>query len=280
MSPDAIKFKLKSYSVKQGSNHQDTLTRFFHERFLYRLSQSPYVDHFLLKGGTLAYAYGAERSRHTRDIDLLLRKLQGDEKHIQSIFSKIAAIEIDDGVTFMADGVRISPITKEGRYKGTRVKLIAMLGNVRQGMQIDIGVGDHVTPGPTQIEFPTILSELPEPVLLAYNLETMLAEKFEAMISLGALNSRYKDFYDVYVFGAEAKPDLLELAVRNTFTRRNTVIIAHPIVFSDGFYLDAQRQTRWATFLRKNNLPLIDFTSVGIKILYWLQPIYERMKQR
>ena len=278
MTVDAIKNKLKSYSVNQRQNHQYTLTRFFQERFLFRLSKSPYIDRLLLKGGALVYVLGARESRFTKDIDFLLQRLQADEDMIRTIFTKIIQIEVDDGVSFTPESLRIEQITKDSRYTGTRVRLEARLGNIKQGLQIDIGVGDHVTPGPQRIEYPTLLPDLGQPILQAYSLETLIAEKFEAMISLGEFNTRFKDFYDLYLFAQQADQPMLVRAIHNTFERRKTVIAPNHPVFNKAFYTASARVEQWQRFQRKNDLQPIPFTEVGARIHECLHHIYLQIR--
>ena len=200
MNIESIVSKLKKYSKEHKKIHQYTIIRFFQERFLYRLSQSRYKDFFLLKGGALVYVFGAEESRYTKDIDLLLTKLASEHENLLKIFKEIIQIQSDDGIIFDTDQIIIETIQKEGQYTGTRIRLGGKLGNIKQQLQIDIGVGDYVTPGPQEIVYPTLISGFEEPILNAYSKETLIAEKFEAMISLGEYNSRMKDFYDVYQF--------------------------------------------------------------------------------
>lgn len=202
-NPESIKMKLKSYSKANSKIHQNTLVKFFQERFLYRLSKSDYQENFLLKGGALAYTISREETRHTRDIDFLLTKLKAETEALMKIFSEIAKIDGDDAVVFTPDSIKVETITKEGNYTGTRINIKAKLDNIRQLIQIDIGVGDYVTPGSQEVIYPTILEELEAPILFAYSTETLIAEKFNAMIDLGVYNSRMKDFYDVCKFISE-----------------------------------------------------------------------------
>ena len=129
-----------------------------------------------------------------------MTKLEAEQENLLIIFKEIGQIQSEDGIIFNTDQIVIETIQKEGQYTGTRVRIGGNLGNIKQQLQIDIGVGDYVTPGPQEIEYPTIISGLNHPILKAYSIETLIAEKFEAMISLGEYNSRMKDFYDIYQF--------------------------------------------------------------------------------
>jgi len=276
-NPESIKAKLKNHSKSKGKIHQNILVKFFQERFLYRLSKSNYRTNFLLKGGTFAYTVGGEDSRHTRDIDFLLTQLSGDADQLKEIFEEIAKVEGNDGVVFLPQNMKVESITKEGNYQGTRIKIPARLGKINEQVQIDIGVGDRVTPGPQEIVYPTILAELEEPKLLAYSLETLVAEKFNAMIDLGIYNSRMKDFYDVYQFVEMCDINILEEAIRNTFQRRKTLILRNHPVFQDDFYTENGRVKQWNIFLKKNKLSEIKFKDVQGKIINYLLPIYEKL---
>jgi predicted nucleotidyltransferase component of viral defense system len=277
MNIESIKSKLKQYSKEHKKIHQYTIIRFFQERFLCRLSQSRYKDNFLLKGGALVYVFGAEESRYTKDIDLLLTTLEAEHENLLLIFKEIGQIKLEDGIIFDTDKIITETIQKEGQYTGTRVRIGGSLGNIKQQLQIDIGVGDHVTPGPQEIEYPTIISGLNHPVLKAYSLETLIAEKFEAMISLGEYNSRMKDFYDVYQFVEKSDLQILFEAVRNTFSRRKTTLVFEHPVFTEEFYKEEKRNKQWRIFLTKNELNNIDFDKVFEKINSLLKPIYDKL---
>lgn len=277
MNIKSVQSRLGNYSKDHQTTHQFTLVRFFQERFLYRLSKSRYRDNFLLKGGALVYVFGSENSRYTKDIDLLLIKLSSSHEYIKEVFQEISRITVDDGIEF-SEEVRIDTIQKEGRYTGTRVRIRCNLGNIRHDLQVDIGVGDYVTPGPQEIVYPTLLDDFPAPVLKAYSIETVVSEKFEAMISLGDYNSRLKDFYDIYTFAETADPITLENAIRNTFTRRQTPLVDDHPVFTVGFYQNEKRKKQWQIFLEKNQLSDISFDLVYGKVNTYLKPIYARIR--
>ena len=278
MNTESLKAKLLAYSKAHGKVHQNTLTKFFQERFLYRLSQSGYKSSFLLKGGALAYTISGDQSRHTKDIDFLLNKLHADQEALTSIFKEVSSIGVNDGVVFDGNSIVAGEIQKEGRYDGTRIRLNVALGKISQQVQIDIGVGDHVTPGPQEIEYPTILDELPSPVLYAYSLESLVSEKFNAMIDLGEFNSRYKDFYDIYTFIDRCNEKILKEAIQNTFARRGTKVIENHPVFQEAFFTDAGRVKQWHIFLKKSQLQKIDFTHVYQALLKYLHPIYSELR--
>ncbi|MEO1513746.1 MAG: nucleotidyl transferase AbiEii/AbiGii toxin family protein [Bacteroidota bacterium] len=274
MNIESIKAKLKNYSRKNNKVHQNTLTKFFQERSLYRLSISNYKHNFLLKGGALAYTIGGDDSRHTKDIDFLISKLQAEQENLRTVFEDICETTSNDGVLFKSKNIKVETIQKEGNYSGTRIKVEAKLGKISQQVQVDIGVGDYVTPGPQEIEFPTILKELPSPMMLAYSIETLISEKFHAMIDLGEFNSRMKDFYDVYTLIEKCDKKILGTAIKNTFKRRKATIIPNHPVFQAEFFTDERRAKQWFNFLQRNGLQKIPFTDVREKLMDYLYPIY------
>lgn len=194
----SVKGKLLAIARKEGKRHQLLLTRYFQERFLYRLSISDYAHQFCLKGGALLYAFSGEKSRPTKDIDLLGLRVSNNLQEVETIIKHVISIDFEiDGVSFDANSIEVSEIVKEDKYKGVRVKLMGYMKNTRQMLQIDFGFGDKVTPAPIEMNYPTIL-DLPSPIIKAYSKESVIAEKFEAMIDLAESNSRMKDFYDVF----------------------------------------------------------------------------------
>lgn len=279
---ESIKGKLKNYSKKHSKIHQSTLTRYFQERLLYRLAESRYKDNFLLKGGALIYSLQKEESRPTLDIDLLAKNIKANHEEIKSAFNEICNLEFYDGVTFDSKSITSTEITKEGNYSGIRINIAARLGNIKQTMQVDIGFGDVVTPGPIEMEYPSIIN-MESPKLLVYSVESLVSEKFQAMIDLAEYNSRMKDFYDIYtiIISEEYDNDILKKAVVNTFKKRNTIVNKDHSLFSDPFVKDENRLEQWEAFLRKSNLNSeLKFSEVMITIKKVLEPIYnELMKE-
>lgn len=278
---ESIKAKLRNISKKENKNHQLLLTRYFQERFLFRLSKSTVKNHFFLKGGVLIYVFEGEKSRPTLDLDLLAQKIKIDQGKIRDIFHNVCGIKSEeDGVNFDLKTIQSSEIVKDGKYSGIRVKVIVSLGNIRQRMQIDIGFGDIVVLGPVSMTYPTLL-EMENPKILAYSIESLVAEKFEAMIDLAELNSRMKDFYDIYRILINSKYNLkvLERAVRSTFTKRSTIYSNNHVLFSNEFQENERRNLQWKTFLRKANLDeSIRFSEVMDLISKKLKPIYDRLQ--
>lgn len=278
----SIKDRLKHYSKKHKKIHQATLTRYFQERLLFRLSKSTFKNNFLLKGGALIYALQKEESRPTLDIDLLAKNIKANHEEVKSVFKEICDLKFYDGVTFDSKNISASEIVKEGNYSGIRIKVLARLGNIKQSMQIDIGFGDIVIPGPVEMEYPTII-EMESPNLLAYSVESLISEKFQAMIDLAEYNSRMKDFYDVYTMFVSQKYDETNLAtaIKNTFEKRNTKAIPNHSLFDDNFFEDRNRITQWNAFLNKSNLNLnLKFSEVMKTIKETLEPMYIHLMEK
>jgi len=249
----SVRQRLLNQSRAQGRPFQELLQYFAMERFLYRLAKSPFSDRFVLKGALLLTAWRAPLSRPTMDIDLAGRT-SNELDHIAELIGAVCEIVAEpDGVEFDRASIEVSRIKEDADYDGVRVRFHATLAKARIPMQIDIGFGDVMVPGPTQVEYPTLL-DFPAPVLQAYSRETVIAEKLEALTKLGLLNSRMKDYYDLallsrmYSFEGE---DLSE-AIIATFRHRGTSIEAEPIGLMDAFYADPARAVQWRAFVRRS----------------------------
>ncbi len=248
------------------------------ERFIYRLSKTEHASKFILKGALMFSVWGAPASRPTKDIDLL-GKTPNDIRAIEKIMKDACKVRVEpDGMTFDQESVIGESIAEDADYEGIRVTLKGALGNARVNLQIDIGFGDVVSPRPARISYPTIL-DFPAPKFSGYSKETSIAEKLQAMIKLGFLNSRMKDFYDIWLmarmfdFGGE---DLAK-AIKKTFNQRKTEIIVHPQVFDAGFCSNENKQTQWKAFLGKSKLVNAheDFCKIVADIEKFLIPVLE-----
>ena len=276
----SIQGKLRQLAQLDGKNYQLILIRYFQERLIYRLSVSNYQENFCLKGGALLYALEQEKSRPTLDIDLLGLKMSAEHAYLINVFIEICKIHDEqDGVIFNKSSLTATEITKEGKYSGVRVKVEAQLGNIRQNLQIDIGFGDIIIPKPILMVYPTLL-EMNMPHIWAYSIESVIAEKFEAMIDLAETNSRMKDFYDVFQLlqSSNIQVEILNEAIVQTFRRRQTKFNRlHPL-FYESFAKDEKRNQQWLAFLRKTKLnETIDFQEVMRIIKINLLPIYENV---
>jgi hypothetical protein len=215
--------RLRNSSKSSGAPFQQVLQRYAIERFLYRISKSTHAKSVILKGALLLKTVGIPAARPTLDIDML-RKGKADQESLTALVRDCASVEVGpDGVTFVADSVVAEEITKDSEYKGTRVLMDARMDNVRLRIQIDFGVGDVIVPGPRIIEYPTVLGG-DTIQLLAYPVETSIAEKLQAMVALGDANSRMKDFYDVWICSRHIKfnTDTLIRSIQATFKNRET----------------------------------------------------------
>ncbi|MCB0531996.1 MAG: nucleotidyl transferase AbiEii/AbiGii toxin family protein [Saprospiraceae bacterium] len=276
----SIRGRLQKIARETRTDFQLLIIRYFQERMLFRLSKSGFKDNFCLKGGALLYAWEGDQSRPTLDLDLLGMRIAADQARMKDAFSQLCTILYEvDGVVFSVDSISTSEITKEGKYPGVRLKVIAQLGNIKQNLQIDIGFGDIITPEPVLMQYPVIL-DLEAPEIQAYSVETVIAEKFEAMIDLGELNSRMKDFYDLYRLLQSGKFDLdtLEEAVKTTFENRQTPYTERHPLFEEKFATDSQRLVQWAAFIRKSRLDMIEFGEVYKIIRNRLEPIYRTLQ--
>jgi len=280
--PASIKAKLYEISKQEGIDFQVILTLYIQERLLYRLSQSKHFEKFVIKGGLLLFGIGLELGRPTRDIDFLGKALPSDLELINSIFVDIASTVVkDDGVRFDNNSVRTEKIKEDADYEGVRVKLDGYLEKARLTMQIDIGFGDVVVPDVVEMDFPIILDLNNPPVIKAYSLESVLAEKLEAAVKLSLANSRMKDFYDIYIISIQREFDgtILYEAIKATFKKRGTPFDEKTIVFRDDFWQDEDLKKRWGAFIRRiNNDDIPEFREVMKQIKIFLYPVYESLR--
>ena len=249
----SIRQRLENHARRSGEDIGRTLVRYGLERFLYRLSVSDHHNAFLLKGAMLFHVWEQAPFRATADLDLLGFG-DNDEVVVAARITAIAAIDpgADDGVRFDTSAMAVAPLRLATSYTGVAVKFDALLGRARMRMQIDIGFGDAVTPGPTTIQFPTLLDQ-PAPTLRAYPVETVVAEKLEALVSIGFATTRIKDVYDLWAIATTFDFDLdgLRAAVAATFERRGTAWPdGIPSALSDRFAQDAGKQQLWTAFTR------------------------------
>lgn len=275
----SIQQRLLAISRNQKTNHQQTLTLYFIERFLYRMSISTHKSQFILKGGMFLYAKTNNLNRPTKDIDLSVQEFRIGQNELHEIFKNICSLEYEnDGVVFDKNTVEVKELEKEDKYSGWRVLIHATLGNIKERVQIDIGFGDIITPAYEEIRLPTLLENLEIPVLNGYTLETVVAEKFQAMIDLAEFNSRAKDFYDVYKILSLEKYDDKKLAnaIKNTFQKRKTIYQENHIFFSTTFN---PSRINWTSFLTQNKLDeKISFEEVVEFLRQTLKPFYENLK--
>lgn len=252
----SVQVRLSRHAKAIGTDPNLVLTRYSVERFLYRLSRSPYADRFVLKGALLLLAWLGDTLRPTRDADLLGLGDMSDDV-LRQIFADVCDVEVEsDAMTYFADTVRVEPIRIEDSYGGQRVTLVASIGAARLRVQVDVGIGDAVVPPPTWLDYPCLL-DLPRPRLRAYSPETVIAEKLHAIVILGLRNSRMKDYFDLQALAREGALDAIQAAeaIAATFERRNTLLPdGWPPGLGDEFARDATKRTQWKAFLEKNRL--------------------------
>jgi hypothetical protein len=247
----AARRELTRIARARGDDIQRTLTRYAIERLLYRISKFPHRNGFILKGAMLFSLWAELPYRTTGDLDLLAFGDPSPEQ-VTSIFRAIALQPVEeDGVEFLPDTIRVETTRPEDEYAGASIRMTAMFAGARLTVLIDLGYGDAVTPDAQEIEYPSLL-DAPRPVLRAYPPETVVAEKFQALVGLGMINSRLKDFFDLWAIADTFKFDgtLLATAIRATFDRRDTEVpVMPPVALTAAFSDDPEKQQLWRAFL-------------------------------
>lgn len=260
----SVRSRLLNHARETQQDFNLVLTRFGLERLLYRLSVSDHAHNFLLKGALLFDLWFDLPHRPTRDADLLGFG-STELASLEEVFTEICSTEVEDGIEFHTDSVTAIEIRKEASYPGVRVTLTAELDGAMINLQVDIGFGDAVTPEPEQITYPVFLEDMDSPKLRAYPKYTVVAEKFEALCSLGMGNSRMKDYFDLWVIAlnSDLSGETLRQAIHETFARRQTNIpTTVPLGLTSEFAFDPQKQTQWRAFLHRNGLGDIDLSEV------------------
>ena len=276
----SIRAHLLNKARSVGSEFELFLVRYACERFLYRLGESVERDRCILKGATLLALWMGEPYRATRDIDLLALG-ENDQEAVRGAVTTICNVPCpEDGLVFETENLQLSSIRDNQRYGGQRARLHAILGAARIPVQVDFGYGDVVTPGATEARLPTLIDGIPAPVLHVYPQVTTIAEKFETMVQLGIVNSRMKDFYDIWALSETFVFDGAELqqAVTRCFERRGTHLSAETLdVFATAFYSNAARRDLWQAYGRQGglfNAPPNDFEDIGRRVQSFLGPVY------
>lgn len=270
-SPASLLARLLDRARQSGEEYSLLLNRFGLERLLDRLARSRHADRFLLKGALLFSLWYDQPHRPTRDADLLGFG-PDDIENLVATFREVAEIELGDGIAFDGGSVRAEPIREDNIYGGTRLRLMGRIGSARCSLQIDVGFGDAVTPPPEMAAYPTLLPGFDALRLRVYPVYTVIAEKYQAMVMLGAANSRMKDFYDLATIARRTALDgaTLANAMAATFSRRQTPLPQEPpIALRSAFAEDADRQRQWTAFIARNRLPAFDFRE-AIGLIYTL----------
>jgi len=276
----SIRQRLLAKARETGRPFSELLQYFAMERFLYRLSSSPYADNFVLKGALMLTVWEAPLTRPTMDIDFLGR-IENSVETLIKVTREICQQKVEpDGIVFDATDIDAERIAEDADYEGIRIRFRGSLDTARFVIQLDIGFGDVIVPSPATINYPTIL-DLPAPHLHGYSRETTIAEKFEAMVKLGILNSRMKDFFDIWLMSCQFNFDgsTLTEAIMKTFSTRGTKIPAQPFALTDAFAEDSAKVTQWRGFVRRNRLSGApkDLAEVIVSIGAFLKPILESL---
>lgn len=253
----SVRARLLNLAKSEGSDFNGVLVRYALERLLYRMSRSAHADNFLLKGALLFALWYDMPHRPTRDVDLLGFGAS-DLASLEQTFREIASIEADDGIVFDPASVTAQEIRKDAGYAGARIIFTAELARAKCKVQVDIGFGDAVTPGPVHAAYPVLIADFPAPQLRTYPVYSVIAEKLHAIALLGMTNSRMKDYLDLWVMLDREilDPALLARAIAETFSRRNMEVPVNlPVGLTDEFADDPTRQAIWKAFLLKNELP-------------------------
>lgn len=263
---ESIRQRLKNLSEQRNRPFDEILRYYAMERFLYRLSISPYAEKFFLKGGLMLKVWDSLDHRATMDIDLLARTSNKIE-NLHHIITEVSGIIYEgDGITFDTQKLILRNTQTAGDYNGISSSFSAKLFTTKMPVLIDIGFNDVIIPKPQKIQFPTLLG-MPKPALLGYTLETVVAEKLESVVKLALVNTRMKDFYDLWTIlrHYEIEPDKLNIAIREVFANRKTPL-QYPIAFTPIFYDAKETQQRWNNFLSAMGKQQIKFGDVILEV--------------
>lgn len=277
---ESIRQRLKNELRARGEDVTLGLQRYAVERFLYRLGRSPHRKRFILKGATLFAIWGTAY-RPTRDIDFTGYGSSNQDDVIRDFREICDTADDVDALVFDTDSIIVEPIRDGSEYDGLRIRIRARLGDSDIPVQVDVGFGNAIVPGPEETEFRTILGD-PPPRILAYPRESVVAEKLNAMVTLGERNSRFKDFYDLHAMANAFQFDMNTLvrALRATFERRSTPIdAALPVPLTAAFYASGERMIQWRAYVTRNGLigAPTDFQQVGDVLARFLQPVWESL---
>ena len=277
----SVRARLLTLARQKGQAFDLLLTRYANERLLHRLSLSPHRSQFVLKGAMLMTTWFDDPHRPTRDVDFLGFGDSAPDAMLVT-FREICTIEVNDGMVFDIDALRVELIREEIEYGGLRLRTTGTLAGARITVTIDIGFGDAIEPGLDEVNLPVLL-DLPQPRLRVYARETVIAEKFQAMVMLGLANSRMKDFYDVWILSRsyEFDDDRLPRAIAATFERRGTAIpLEAPVALTQAFAFDSSKQQQWAAFVRDLAIGIPALETVVTDLAAFLMPNAQRARER
>lgn len=269
----SIRQKLKNIAKNENKPFAEILQYYAMERFLYRLSKSPYINNFVLKGALMLVVWNVPDRRVTMDIDMLGKQTSNQEQDVEQLIKEILLTEVfEDGLVFDTETLKIMTIKEDSEYSGIRATFKAFIDSARIPMQIDIGFGDVVYPEAKKELLQSYLS-MPAPEVFCYSKESAIAEKFEAIIKLDLFNSRMKDFYDIWLMSRcfDISIDTLSKAINKTFNNRGTILPKKASCFESEFC--EYKQEAWKTFLKK-----IDFEFVPNDLHLLMQDIKKFLK--
>jgi len=273
--PASIPARLKNLADKDNVDFNFLLLRYLQERLIARVAISKYSDKFLLKGGLLLVSFDVEKARPTRDIDFLALGIQNQPEVLRSIFSEIATGELSDRVKFTPDSIKVDLIGELAEYNGLRIKIEGRIGTTKNVIQVDVGFGDIVKPEPASMDYPTMLSD-DKVTVLAYSKESIIAEKFEAIVKLGDFNSRMKDFYDIVFLSNHFDFDeaVLAEAIERTFTQRQTPVADANKLLESGVGKPADFEKFWEAFRKRTRVASeLSFEEAFRRVQNFLVPV-------
>jgi len=277
----SIRNKLLNIAKKEDIFYQTILTRYFQERLLFRMAQTRYRSNFYLKGGALMYAYERFAARPTLDIDFLGNNISNEGSSIVTAFREICSFPFEeDGVNFDVDSIRYQHITEFKDYHGIRLSIPVSMDTISQVMTMDIGFGDVVTPAPVNLDYPLLLEHLPSANILAYSIETVIAEKLHAVVDLADQSSRMKDYFDLYNILRNESYDtsILQEAIIRTFSNRHTTYDADTMFFRAEYAESKEMKVRWEAFIKKISIKTdMTFGQIVGYIQNKLKPFWESL---
>lgn len=277
----SIRNKLLNLARNEDVFYQTVLTRYFQERLIYRVAQTSFRQNFYLKGGALMYAHEGFAARPTLDIDFLGNNISNRGVIIVAAFREICSVPCkEDGVVFDIENITFKNITEFKDYHGIRLSIPVSMDTVSQILTMDIGFGDVVTPAPVDLDYPALLEHLPSASILAYSLETAIAEKMHAVIDLAEISSRMKDYYDLYTLLHLKNYDteVLQQAISRTFENRHTSYAPDTMFFRKDFAINPVMETKWRAFIKKiTSKSELTFPEVAAYLQERLRPYWDSL---
>ena len=273
---ESIRAKLKNLGKNVYTRHPSSgmLLLYTQQGFLGRLAASPYAHQFVLKGALSLFARYGQVARPTEDIDLAARGMPNTPEQLLTVLKNICELDLGDGLTFDADSIQVQPINEGLKYPGVGVKVTASLDTSKIVLQIDVSFGNVITPAPVQLAFPALL--LGEAVTVnGYPLETVITEKFAALVERGAATTRMKDIYDLWVILRQESFDaaVVRRALQNSFEARGTPVQDIPTVLNAEFAGDEALNRQWAQYLRRTKFEAPSLSDVWVLLQAFYRPL-------